>query len=67
MNIALFSDSTHLPYITKVYSIDATHYWPFAREYLIWNTQSHHMEHTVTSLQFWTADLDPYILSDVIE
>ena len=40
--------------------MDATHYWPFAREYSIWNA-------TVASLQFWTADLEPHILSDAIE
>ena len=60
MNIASFSNSTHLAYITKVYIMDTTHYWPFAREYLIWNA-------TVTGLQFWTADLKPHILSDAIE
>ena len=60
MNIASFSDSTHLTYTTKVYVMDATHYWPFAREYLIWNA-------TVTALQFWTAALKPHILSNAIE
>ena len=40
--------------------MDATHYWPFAREYSIWNT-------AVTALQFWMADLKPPILSDAIE
>ena len=40
--------------------MNATHYWPFAREYLIWNA-------TVTALQFWTADLKPHILSNAIE
>ena len=40
--------------------MDATHYWPFGREYLIWNA-------AVTALQFWTADLEPHILSDAIE
>ena len=60
MNIALFSDSTHLTYITEVYIMDATYYWPFAREYSILNA-------TVTALQFWTADLEPCILSNAIE
>ena len=32
--------------------MDATHHWPFAREYSIWNA-------TVTALQFWMADLEP--------
>ena len=49
------------PYIHhQVYIMDATHYWPFAREYSTWNT-------TVAALQFWTADLEPHILSDAIE
>ena len=30
--------------------MDATNYWPFAREYSIWNT-------AVAALQFWMADL----------
>ena len=40
--------------------MDATHYWPFAREYSIWNA-------AVTALQFWMADLEPYTLSNAIE
>ena len=32
--------------------MDATDYWPMAREYSIWNA-------IITSLQFWTAYLDP--------
>ena len=60
MNIASFSDSTHLTYITKLYIMDATHYWAFAREYLIQNA-------TFAALQFWTADLKPHILSNAIE
>ena len=31
-------------------------YWPMAREYSIWNA-------AITSLQFWTADLDPVTLA----
>ena len=50
MNLALFSDSTHLTYITRISSMDATNYWPFAREYSIWNA-------TVAALQFWMEDL----------
>ena len=46
MNLASFSCSPHLTYITMISSMDATHYWPFAREYSIWNTT------TVTALQF---------------
>ena len=32
--------------------MDATHYWPFAREYSIWNA-------ALAALQFWMADLEP--------
>ena len=60
MNLASFSCSTHLMYITKISSMDATHYWPFDREYTIWNA-------AVAALQLWTEDLKPHILSDAIE
>ena len=40
--------------------MDTTHYWPFAREYSIWNA-------AVAALQFWMADLDPQMLSEAIE
>ena len=40
--------------------MDTTHYWPFAREYSIWNT-------TVVALQFWIADFKPHFLSNAIE
>ena len=60
MNIASFNDSTHLTHITKVYIMDATHCWSFAREYSIWNA-------TVAALQFWTVDLEPHILSNATE
>ena len=40
--------------------MDTTDYWPFAREYSIWNA-------TVTALQFWMKDLKAHILSDAIE
>ena len=40
--------------------MNATDYWPFVREYLIWNA-------AVATLQFWTADLEPHILSSTIE
>ena len=40
--------------------MNSTHYWPFAREYSIWNT-------AVKALQFWMADLKPHILNDAIE
>ena len=44
----------------RFFIMDATDYWPFAREYPIWNT-------AVTALHFWTADLDPPMLSKSIE
>ena len=40
--------------------MDATHYWPFAREYSIWNI-------AVAAPQFWMADLEPQILCNAIE
>ena len=40
--------------------MNATNYWPLAREYLIWNA-------TVSALQFWTADLEAHVLSSTIE
>ena len=44
----------------KFFIVDATHYWPFAREYFIWNV-------AVTALQFWMTDLNPQTLSNAIE
>ena len=45
----------HSPYLhLQVNIMDATHYWPFAWEYSIWNA-------AVAALQFWTADLEPHI------
>ena len=40
--------------------MDAPDYWPFAWKYSIWNA-------VVTTLQFWTADLSPHMLSNAIE
>ena len=40
--------------------MDATDYWPMAREYSIWNA-------TIALLQFWTADLDPFTLGRATE
>ena len=40
--------------------MNATDYWPLAREYSIWNAM-------VTALQFWTADLEAHVLSNAIE
>ena len=40
--------------------MDATHYWPLAGEYSIWNA-------AVAALQFWMADLEPQTLSNAIE
>ena len=45
----------HLDYI-----MNTTDYWPFAREYSIWNA-------AVAALQFWTADPEPNILSSTTE
>ena len=45
----------HLDYI-----MNATDYWPIVREYSIWNAK-------VVALQFWTANLEPNILSSTIE
>ena len=42
------------------YTMNATNYWPFARKYSIRNA-------TVATLQFWTAHLEPHILSSAIE
>ena len=47
--------------ILHLHSImNATDYWLLPREYSIWNA-------TVATLQFWTADLEPNILSSAIE
>ena len=40
--------------------MNATDYWPMAREYSVWNA-------TVAALQFWTADLEAHVLSSTIE
>ena len=40
--------------------MNTTDYWPFAREYLIWNA-------SVAALQFWTADLESHVISSTIE
>ena len=40
--------------------MDATHYWPFAQEYSIWDA-------IVTALQFWMPDVKPHVLSDATE
>ena len=41
-------------------TMDTSQYLPFACEYSIWNA-------TVIALQFWTADLKPHILSNIID
>ena len=48
-------NTQHLDYIMNV-----PDYWPFARGYSVWNA-------TVATLQFWTADLEPHVLSSAIE
>ena len=40
--------------------MNVTDYWPVAREYSVWNA-------TVAASQFWTADLEPHILSIATE
>ena len=40
--------------------MDATDYWPMAREYSIWNT-------AIVSLQFWTVDLAKLTLGNARE
>ena len=41
-------------------TMDALHYWPFAWEYSLWNA-------AVAALQFWTEDLEPHVLSHIID
>ena len=48
-------NTQHLDYI-----MNATDYWMFVRVYSVWNAP-------VAALQFWTADLEPHILSSAIE
>ena len=40
--------------------MNATDYWPLAKEYSIWYA-------TVAALQFWTGDLEAHVLSSAIE
>ena len=40
--------------------MDATDYCSFVRGYSIWNA-------ALATLQFWTADLEPHVLSSTIE
>ena len=40
--------------------MNTTDYWPMASEYSVWNA-------AVAALQFWTADLEVYVLSSTIE
>ena len=48
-------------YIYKLHiNMNATDYWPMAREYSVWNA-------TVASLQLWTADPEAHVLSSAIE
>ena len=55
-------ESTPSPIYTYQLQINmnATDYWPIAREYSVWNA-------AVAALQFWTADLQAHILSSAIE
>ena len=48
-------------YIYKLHiNMNATNFWPMAREYSVWNA-------TVVVLQFWTAELKANILSSAID
>ena len=47
-------NTQHLDYI-----MNAMDYWPFARDYLIWNA-------AVAALQFGTADLEAHVLSSAV-
>ena len=60
INLCIIAISTTLHTSGRFFIINTTHYWPFAREYSIWNP-------AVADLQFWTADLNPQTLSNVIE
>ena len=44
----------------RFFIMDATDYWPFAWEYSIWNAAG-------AALQFWKADLNPSMLSYIME
>ena len=54
-HLIFLHNTQHLDYI-----MNATDYWPFVREYYIWNT-------TAATLQFWTADPELHVLSSIIE
>ena len=58
MYIVSFHGSTDTS--PQFFIMDATHYWPFAREYPIWNA-------AVAAVQFWMADLEPQTFSNAIE
>ena len=45
---------------TTISSMDTAYYWPMAREYSIWNAN-------ISSLQFWSEDLDPVTLGRATE
>ena len=47
-------------HIQHTYQMNPINYWPMAREYSIWNA-------AVAALQFWTADLEAYMLGNTIE
>ena len=55
-----FSVQYHLEFYSIYINMNATDYWPMAREYLVWNV-------AIAALQFWTADLDAHTLSNTIE
>ena len=60
ITIIRFCSNFILLHTATTLSMDASDYWPMAREYSIWNA-------TIASLQFWTADLDPVTLGRATE
>ena len=60
ITIIRFCSNFILLHTATTLSMDATDYWPMAREYSIWNA-------TIASLQFWTEDLDPVTLGRATE
>ena len=60
ITIIRFCSNNILLHTATTLSMDVVDYWLMAREYSIWNA-------TITSLQFWTADLDPVTLCRATE
>ena len=60
ITIIRFCSNFILLHTATTLSMDATDYWPMAREYSIWND-------AIASLQFWAANLDPVTLGRTTE